>query len=104
MYVGLPGFYETYFGGIAELEAASEAVFKKCVEGDRPLFRAGWCGWPKEADQDDVLSWFAELTDRLAAFAEDYKSIPTGRRRPLAQPDLPIQGSTGERKMDIGFV
>ncbi|KAK2471116.1 hypothetical protein H9L39_17347 [Fusarium oxysporum f. sp. albedinis] len=26
------------------------------------------------------------------------------RRRPLAQPNKPIQGSTGERKLDIGFV
>ena len=29
---------------------------------------------------------------------------PTDRRRPLAQPNQPIQGSTGERKLDIGFV
>jgi len=37
-------------------------------------------------------------------FAEDYRSILTHRRRPLAQPNKPIQGSTADRKLDIGFV
>lgn len=32
MYVGLRNFYETFFGGIAGLEAASEVVFKKCMD------------------------------------------------------------------------
>lgn len=104
MYVRLPRFYETFFGSVAGLEAASEAVFKKCVEGDNPLFSAGWRGWRKDANQDDVLNWFAELSDKLAAFGEDYNPTPGGRRRPLAQPNQPIQGSAGERKMDIGFV
>ncbi|KAK0725658.1 hypothetical protein B0H67DRAFT_551168 [Lasiosphaeris hirsuta] len=31
MYVGLPNFHETFFRGIVGLEAASEAVFNKCV-------------------------------------------------------------------------
>lgn len=33
LYVGLRQFRETFFGGVADLETASEAVFKKCVEG-----------------------------------------------------------------------
>ncbi|KAK4248230.1 hypothetical protein C7999DRAFT_40513 [Corynascus novoguineensis] len=66
MYVGLRDFYKTYFG-------------------DR--------GWPEEAKQDDVLSWFADFTKKLAAF----------KRRPLAKPDEPIAGSVAKRKIDIGF-
>jgi len=90
---------------VAGLEAASKAVFKKCMEGNNPLFGSeGWGGWPKNANQDDVLSWFADLCEKLAAFAEDYRSTPTDRRRPIAQPNKPIQGSTGERKLDVGFV
>lgn len=33
LYVGLRQFRKTLFGGVADLETASEAVFKKCVEG-----------------------------------------------------------------------
>uniref|UniRef100_A0A0D2Y891 non-specific serine/threonine protein kinase n=1 Tax=Fusarium oxysporum (strain Fo5176) TaxID=660025 RepID=A0A0D2Y891_FUSOF len=106
MYVGLRCFHDTYFGGVAGLDAASQAFFKQCVEGSDPLFEDGWKGWPRDANQDDVLSWFANFSDKLAAFAGSHESIPTyqHRRRPLAQPNKPIQGSTGERKLDIGFV
>ena len=104
MYVGLPRFYETFFGRVADLGTASEAVFEKCKEGSEPLFSDGWSGWPEDANQDHVLSWFSELSERLATFAEDYRSIPTHRRRPLAQPNKPIQGSTADRKLDVGFV
>ncbi|KAK4137726.1 hypothetical protein BT67DRAFT_119307 [Trichocladium antarcticum] len=105
LYVGLHRFHETYFGGVVGLEAASKAVFRRCTEGSNPLFREGWSGWPKDANLDDVLDWFADLSEKLAVLAEDYKLIPTrGRRRPLAQPNKPIQGSTAERKLDIGFV
>ena len=104
MYVGLPRFYETFFGRVADLGTASEAVFEKCKEGSKPLFSDGWSGWPEDANQDHVLSWFSELSEKLATFAEDYRSIPTHRRRPLAQPNKPIQGSTAERKLDVGFV
>ncbi|KAK3367307.1 hypothetical protein B0T24DRAFT_387668 [Lasiosphaeria ovina] len=104
MYVGLPRFYETFFGRVADLGTASEAVFEKCKEGSEPLFSDGWSGWPEDANQDHVLSWFSELSEKLATFAEDYRSIPTHRRRPLAQPNKPIQGSTADRKLDVGFV
>ncbi|KAK3384287.1 hypothetical protein B0T24DRAFT_516412, partial [Lasiosphaeria ovina] len=104
LYVGLPRFHEAFFGRVAGLKIASEAVFKKCMEGSEPLFSNGWSGWPTDANQDDVLSWFAELNEKLAIFAEEYKSTPTYRRRPLAQPNKPIQGSTAERKLDVGFV
>ena len=77
MYVGLPRFHETFFGGVAGLQTTSETVFKKCLEGDDPLFSAGWRGWPKDAIQDSVLAWFAELSDKLAALAGEQKLAPT---------------------------
>ena len=89
---------------MAGLEAASGAFFKKCMEGSNPLFSKGWSEWPKDANQDAVLSWFADLTERLAVFADDYKSTPTHRRRLLVLPNTPIQGSRAEHKMDVGFV
>ncbi|KAM9877600.1 serine threonine-protein kinase sgk2 [Verticillium dahliae] len=103
MYVGLPGFHEAYFGGVVGLDTASQAIFQKCEEGSCPLFRKGWTGWPNDANQDGVLSWFADISQNLAAFAESFR--PTlDHRRPLAQPNKPIRGSTAERKLDIGFV
>ena len=39
------------------------------------------------------MSWFEEVSEKLVAFAAD-KLNPTHRRRPLAQPNRPIQGST----------
>ncbi|GAP89782.1 putative rhodopsin kinase [Rosellinia necatrix] len=104
LYVGVPAFRETFFGTVADLRTASELFFDKCREGNNPRFRGGWTGWPKDANQDDVFCWFAELSEELTAFAENYKSTPTHRRRPLAQPSKSIQGSTAERKLDVGFV
>ncbi|KAM0584291.1 hypothetical protein ACHAP6_007485 [Verticillium nonalfalfae] len=103
MYVGLPGFHKAYFGRVVDLDTASRAIFQKCEEGRNPLFREGWTSWPNDANQDGVLSWFADMSDKLAAFAESYKPTLTCRR-PLAQPNKPIHGSTAERKLDIGFV
>ncbi|KAK4095936.1 hypothetical protein N658DRAFT_519472 [Parathielavia hyrcaniae] len=105
MYVGLQDFYKTYFGDVPNLETASETFFRQnCLGGSNPLFCNGWRGWPEEAKQDDVLSWFADFTEKLAAFAESCNSAPAHKRRPLAKPDQPIAGSVGKRKMDIGFV
>ncbi|KAF7856270.1 hypothetical protein EAF04_009798 [Stromatinia cepivora] len=105
LYVGLSDFHETYFGGVADLKTASAAVFKMCMEGDsHPLFCEGWSGWPEDANQDDVLSWFAEISEKLAAFAKDYKSTSICQRRPVAQPNTPIDGSKVKRKIDVGFV
>lgn len=46
IYVGVPGFYEAYFGDVEELEVAAKAIFKKCIEGDAPLYcdEMGWRG------------------------------------------------------------
>ncbi|KAJ3453073.1 hypothetical protein MRS44_018728 [Fusarium solani] len=106
MYVGLRHFHNTYFGGVVGLDAVSEAFFDQCIEGSDPLFEDGWKGWPEDANQDDVLSWFSDFSDKLAAFADGHGSISTHqhRRRPLTQPNKPIQGSTGEHKLDVGFV
>ncbi|KAL2171516.1 hypothetical protein VTG60DRAFT_2684 [Thermothelomyces hinnuleus] len=107
LYVGLKDFYKSYFGDVPNLEAASETFFEDCLNGSAPpFFSNGWRGWPKEAKQNDVLSWFADFTEKLAAFGETYHSAPTHihKRRPLARPNDPIAGSIGKRKMDIGFV
>jgi hypothetical protein len=81
-------------------------VLDKCKEGDRPLYRveSGWQGWPEGAKEGDVLSWFAPLIDQLLDFEEEHLPTSQNRRRPLAQPHRPLQGSTADRKLDVGFV
>lgn len=104
LYVGLPNFHETFFGGVPDLETASQAVFLKCGGGDKPLYKEGWSGWPTGAKESDVLTWLGDLIPKLEAFAGDCSSIPKHRRKLLAQPRTPLRGSTGKRSMDVGFV
>ena len=74
LYVGIPGFFDAFFGDVLGLRTAAQAVFDKCKEGDSPLFRvgSGWQGWPERAKEEDVLNWFAPLIDQLLILAEGH--------------------------------
>jgi hypothetical protein len=106
MYVGVPGFFDAFFGEVADLGPAAQAVFDKCKEGDIPLYQeeSGWQGWPEGAREGEVLSWFAPLTEQLSDFAEEHRPGPRVRRKTVARPHQPLQGSTADRKLDFGFV
>jgi len=39
--VGIPSLYKTFFRGVEGLEEVSVTVFKKCKEGDNPLYAEG---------------------------------------------------------------
>lgn len=103
MFVGLRNFFDAYFGAVPDLATASEAFFTECRKGRNRLFNNGWRNWPEDAKQDDVLSWLADFIDKLSAFGQARRPTAT-IRRPLAKPNKPIDGSTGTRRMDIGFV
>ncbi|RYP04958.1 hypothetical protein DL765_010006 [Monosporascus sp. GIB2] len=103
-YISLRRFRETLFGGVTDFETASEAVFEKCMGDSNPVFNEGWRGWLKDENRYGDMSWFTDISEKLAAFTKDYKPAHAHRRRPLAQPTKPIQDSTGERKLDVGFV
>lgn len=104
LYVDVPGFCDAFFGSVRGLNTVSETVLRKCMEGDNPLFREGWIGWPTRAKEPDVLAWFCDLIPRLEALAGDFNPNVMHRRKLLAQPKTPLLGSTGKRSMDIGFV
>ncbi|KAF2624368.1 hypothetical protein BU25DRAFT_433594 [Macroventuria anomochaeta] len=80
-HVGVPGFFDAFFGEVAGLGTAAQAEER------------GWKGWPEGAGERDVLSWFALLTEQLLDSAEEH----------WAGPRL-LQGSTADCKLDIGFV
>ncbi|KAI1735963.1 hypothetical protein F4680DRAFT_469445 [Xylaria scruposa] len=104
-YVDIDDFDEKFFGTVTGLKEASKYVFDKCMEGSYPLFSAeGWRGWPADEQEPDILAWFKIRIPKLEAFARPCYSAPTFRRELLAQPKTPVEGSTGERSIDIGFV
>ncbi len=103
LFVGLRGFHEAFFGSVVGLEKASEAFFAQCTQGTNPTFDGGWRGWPRDANEADILSWFTGFNEKLAVFAET-KGPAIYRRRPLAQPYTPIRGFIAERKINICFV
>jgi hypothetical protein len=56
-YIGITGLYKVFFRGVEGLKEVSTAIFKKCKEGDNPLYtkKGGWRNWPKSIEQDDIL-------------------------------------------------
>ena len=38
LYIGISGLYKAFFGEVEGLKAVSAAIFKKCKEGDNPLY------------------------------------------------------------------
>jgi hypothetical protein len=65
MYINIPGFYAASLGGVADLKTTSKVVSKKCREGSNPLYceESGWDGGPKDAKQEDFLSWIAQMSE-----------------------------------------
>jgi len=41
LYIGLPSLYKVFFREVEGLKEVSAAVFKKCKEGDNPLYAKG---------------------------------------------------------------
>ena len=103
--IDVPGIYETFLEKINSLETTATSVFAKCQKGNNPLYsqergRRGWLEDVKEKTYwDGLLSRSKhslisrKMWDRQQKFNE----------RPLAQPNLPLAGSTVERKLDVGF-
>lgn len=106
LHIGVPHFYEAFFGEIEGLETAAAAVFKKCQKGDNPLYNKelGWRDWPQGAKEKDVLKWFAELVKFFLDAAKEVTSASKVQGQLLASPNQALQGSTADRKLDVGFV
>jgi len=56
LYMGIPSLYKAFFRKVEGLKEASTAGFKKCKEGDNPLYaKGGWRNWPKCVKEYRVL-------------------------------------------------
>ena len=102
VYVGVPLFDEAYFGRVAGLDAAADAVFARCAQGPDPLFAAGWAGWPADADPVAVQAWLSDLCGKPAAPTEGSGLTPAART--VAQPHDPFPGPSRKRGQDACIV
>ena len=48
--------------------------------------------------------WFAELVEFFLDAAKEVTSVSKAQRQLLASPNQALQGSTADRKLDVGFV
>jgi hypothetical protein len=78
LYIDVPGFFDTFFGDVANLTSVADVIFRKCQGGKDPLYieEGGWRDWPKDAKEDQVLKWLKELVDRFLEFAKGSEPIP----------------------------
>lgn len=106
LFVGVPDFYKAFFGDIENLEEAEIAVFRRCKEGDSPIYsdEAGWRDWPEHATQNEVLQWLTSQVNLFCDLAEEQGFTTNTDRRIWARPNQRLQGSTAERKLDVGFI
>jgi len=75
LYIGIPSLYKAFFREVEGLKEASAIIFKKCKEGNNPLYtKSGWRNWPKSAEQDNVLEWFNNLIRLFLGLAKEYRS------------------------------
>ena len=75
--MGIPSLYKAFFREVEGLKEVSAAIFKKCKEGDNPLYaKSGQYNWPKSVEQDNILEWFNNLIKSFLGFAEEYGSAP----------------------------
>ncbi|KAI9761206.1 MAG: hypothetical protein M1840_002006 [Geoglossum simile] len=54
LYIDIPNFFDTFFGGLINLELVAGAVFKKCQEDENPLYKK------EEGEQIDMFLKFAK--------------------------------------------
>jgi len=75
LYMGIPSLYKAFFRGVKGLKEASAVIFKKCKEGNNPLYaKGGWRDWPKSAEQDNILEWFNNLIRSFLGLTKEYRS------------------------------
>ena len=75
LYMGIPSLYKVFFREVEGLKEVSAIVFKKCKEGDNPLYtEGGWRDWPKSVEQDNILEWFNNLIRSFLGFIAEYRS------------------------------
>ncbi|KAF6824979.1 serine threonine-protein kinase sgk2 [Colletotrichum musicola] len=103
---GTRGGHIVELSELAEISRIALGISSDYELRSEPAFHDdnGWKGWPQDANEKSVLEWLADFVKKLVVFADTQKSNTTHQRSLLAQPNTPMQGSTADRKLDVGFV
>ncbi|KAL4993338.1 hypothetical protein BDV10DRAFT_190086 [Aspergillus recurvatus] len=90
---------------VKEAEAGA-SVLRRCKEGNSPLFddRNGWRDWPETAKEKEVLDWLSKVISEIRELATEENFTTLCNCTVLAHPSQPLQGSTADRKLDVGIV
>lgn len=106
LYVNVPGFAEKLFGVVLDPQPIAKTVFQKCQTGNGQLFdeKSGWQGWPHDANETRVLTWFQTLVKKLLNLAKEDYELPQPQMRILSKLCKPVPGSVSRQKLDVGFV
>ncbi|KKK19438.1 hypothetical protein AOCH_001322 [Aspergillus ochraceoroseus] len=106
IFIGVPHFHDAFFGNIIGLEEEGRGLFRKLKEGDNPLYKddAGWCDWPINPQEKEVLKWLSEKFKLLQTFALEGASARVEERAILTRPSKPLRGSAAKRKVDIAII
>ena len=75
LYIGIPSLYKAFFRKVEGFKEVSAAIFKKCKEGDNPLYakKGGWRNWPEGVKESKVLEWFNKLIKLFLDFIKEYR-------------------------------
>ena len=78
-HVDIPGFFEAFFGDILHLKTASDAVFKKCKEGNNPLYEdimPGVVTGLRGQERSIFFEWLVKLVDIIFDFVKEQVYYP----------------------------
>ncbi|KAL9097357.1 MAG: hypothetical protein Q9163_006361 [Psora crenata] len=94
-------FNGTYLVEIPQVDDAATTVFKKCCEGDDPLYKIGdgWGSW-EDHDEKGVQRSLEEHISVFMKFLDEADIKPPSQRRFVPSPNTPIPGSV-KRKPDL---
>ena len=94
-----PNFIATFFAKDRQVEDAANAVFKKCCEGEAPVFKNCWHEW-KEDKEPDVQHSLENRIKSIMTLLDSANIKPPSKRQFLPSPNTKLLG-TEKLKPDI---
>lgn len=104
-YVGIPGFWDVYFGNIPDLSALTKSFMDDHMPKTNQAFsqETGWADWPEKTKETSVVTW---LTNFIGTVLDYLKTLNRSQESPrilLNKPSEVLAGSVSKRKVDFGF-
>ena len=94
-----PNFIATFFANHRQVEDAANAVFRKCCEGEAPVFKNRWHEW-EEGKELDVQHSLENRIKSIMTLLDSANIKPPSKRQFLPSPNTKLSG-TEKLKPDI---